>query len=118
MPDVLAWLQAQHPQLHGDAVIDRSWLWLAGDRLKPCQRGCDCEACKAKAIIRQAISEYGFRFAKRGHELPDGKLAWWGHSCERPTRFHKGQGRAQGAAPSTLPVSNANEDFAALLAGI
>ena len=80
--DVLTWLQANHPSLHTAAEFDRSWLWLAGVDL----RGDHNKA------TREAIKQFGFRFAKRGHPLPSGKEGRWGHSCTKPIPFHRKSG--------------------------
>lgn len=79
VPEVLAWLQANHPALHESAVIDRAWTWLVfdlrGDHNKP---------------ARESLKEFGFRFAKKGHALPDGRIAYWAHSGMKPLPFRKG----------------------------
>lgn len=86
--EVLDWLQTEHPELHVNAEVDRSWVWLIcdlrGDQNKP---------------VRESLKANGFRFAKRGHALPSGRTAMWGHSCDRPTRF-KGGGKARGKSRS------------------
>jgi len=76
MTEVLAWLQANHPALHAASEIERDWLWLS----------CDLRGDHNKAV-RDSIGEYGFRFAKRGHTLPSGKVSFWSHSCLRPIPF-------------------------------
>jgi len=81
MTEVLAWLQANHPDLHTAAEIERDWLWLCSDL-----RGDHNKA------TRDSIGEYGFRFAKKGHTLPSGKVSFWGHSCQKPIPFkHRGK---------------------------
>lgn len=81
--DVLAWLQNTHPALHQTAAVERAWVWLTadlrGDHNKP---------------ARESIKQFGFRFAKRGHTLPDGQIAFWAHSCSAPIGF-KRKGKAQ-----------------------
>jgi hypothetical protein len=85
--EVLDWLQTEHPELHANAEADRAWVWividLRGDQNKP---------------VRESLKAYGFRFARRGHALPSGKTAMWGHSCDRPTRFKRGGGKSGGKA--------------------
>jgi hypothetical protein len=78
MTEVLAWLNANHPTLHTAAVAERDWLWLC----------CDLRGDHNKAV-RDSIGEYGFRFAKRGHTLPDGQVSYWSHSCLRPIPFKR-----------------------------
>ncbi len=90
MTEVLAWLQEHHPALHRDAAIERDWVWLCtdlrGDHNKP---------------ARESIKEQGFRFAKRGHALPDGKIAYWAHACQRPIAFkRKGKAGAEASNKS------------------
>ncbi|MEW6306475.1 MAG: hypothetical protein AB1705_23665 [Verrucomicrobiota bacterium] len=85
--EVLAWLLEQHPDLYALAEVDRHWVWITGDTLKPCFKGCACDACQAKATKRKAIGQYGFRFAKRGHPLPSGEMGSWSHSCIAPKPF-------------------------------
>ena len=83
--EVLAWLHASHPTLHAAAVIERDWLWLC----------CDLRGDHNKAV-RDSIGEYGFRFAKRGHTLPNGQVSFWSHSCKKPIPFkRRGQSTKQ-----------------------
>jgi len=77
MAEVLEWLHTNHPRLHATAEVERDWLWLV----------CDLRG-ENNRPTRDSIKAFGFRFAKKGHTLPSGKLAMWGHSCLRPTRFH------------------------------
>lgn len=79
--EVLAWLHEHHPQLHADAELERDWCWLSTDL-----RGDHNKA------TREAIKQFGFRFAKRGHPLPSGKEGRWGHSCTKPIPFHRKSG--------------------------
>lgn len=86
MSEVLAWLLEHHPSLHATVEQDRDWLWLTAD-LKGGQN----------QAVRDSINhEGGFRFAKRGHALPSGKVAFWGHSCSHPVGF-KRTGKLPGA---------------------
>jgi hypothetical protein len=79
--EVLAWLQANHPELHAAAEIERDWLWLS----------CDLRGDHNKAV-RDSIGKYGFRFCKRGHTLPSGRTSHWAHSCTKPIPFkHHGK---------------------------
>ena len=78
MTEVLAWLHANHPELHAAAAIDRDWLWLCTDL-----RGDHNKA------VRDSIGEYGFRFAKRGHTLQNGHVSYWSHSCTKPIPFKR-----------------------------
>jgi hypothetical protein len=83
-PDVLAWLQAHHPELHAGAELDRAWVWittsLKGDE---------------HLATRESIKQYGFIFNRHGgHKLSSGALGTWGHSCEKPIAFkRKGGGK-------------------------
>ena len=65
-----------HPELHRTAELDRNWVWLPVDL-----RGDDNKP------TREALKEFGFRFAKRGHALPSGATGTWAHCCEVPMRF-------------------------------
>jgi hypothetical protein len=96
MTEVLAWLQANHPALHAAATIERDWLWLC----------CDLRGDHNKAV-RDSIGEYGFRFAKRGHSLPDGQVSYWSHSCLKPIPF-KRRGNS-GTKPTTTKPSGDND---------
>ena len=93
MTEVLAWLHANHPTLHATAEPERDWLWL----------GCDLRGDHHQAV-RDSISEYGFRFAKRGHTLPSGTVSFWSHSCTRPIPFKR---RGQSTNHSTSSSPNA-----------
>ena len=89
---VLDWLQTNHPNLHTTAEIEKAWVWitenLQGTHNQP---------------VRESIKAYGFRFAKRGHTLPSGKLAHWAHSCTAPLPFY----RKHKGAPTTSSTSSA-----------
>ena len=97
MTDVLAWLHANHPELHAAAAIDRDWLWLC----------CDLRGDHNKAV-RDSIGEYGFRFAKRGHTLPGGQVSFWSHSCTKPIPFKR-----RGNSASKPTATNNSGDNAA-----
>ena len=72
---------------------------------------------------RRALSTIGFRFAKRGHVMPDKQTrGYWGHSCDRPTRTHR---HRQGGPTNNKPEPEQEEpetapafDAAALLAAL
>ena len=76
--EVLDWLFEHHPALHAKSSLERDWVWLDYDL-----RG------DSNKEIRESIKAFGFRFAKRGHTLPDGKIAMWAHSCEKPLPFRR-----------------------------
>jgi len=79
---VLTWLKTNHEHLHEVAVIERAWIWLPVDL-----RG------KENDSTRDSLMEYGFRFARRGHPLSNGKVGTWSHACDRPIPFKmKGKG--------------------------
>lgn len=83
---VLEWLQKNHPTLHAQAEVDRSWVWLPVD-------------LRSDEPTRTAIKAYGFVYSKRGgHPLPSGKLGTWGHSCDTPLPFYR---KKKGAAHTT-----------------
>ena len=86
MTEVLAWLQQHHPQLQRTAEPDRDWLWITADL-----RGDDNKPA------RESIKANGFRFARRGHTLPSGRVAFWAHSCTHPIGFKRG-GNGKGTA--------------------
>jgi hypothetical protein len=92
--DVLAWLQTNHPTLHDQAEVERAWVWLPVDLRK------DPET-------RQAIKDFGFRFARRGHLLPSGKIGTWGHSCTHPMPFKRSNKPAQSRpSPASEPAAD------------
>jgi hypothetical protein len=97
MSEVLAWLQTNHPELHAAAEVERDWLWLCsdlrGDHNKP---------------VRDSLCEFGFRFAKRGHELPSGQVSFWSHSCTKPIPFKR-----RGKSASKPTATNNSGDSAA-----
>lgn len=77
--EVLEWLADTHSELHGAAEIDRDWIWLPVD-------------LRDDPETRASIKEFGFRFAKRGHALPSGRVGTWGHACSHPIPFKRGAG--------------------------
>jgi hypothetical protein len=97
MAEVLAWLHANHPELHAAAAIDRDWLWLCYDLRGDHNKG-----------VRDSLCEFGFRFAKRGHEIK-GRVSFWSHSCTKPIPF-KRRGKSTGKSTTT----NNSGDSAAL----
>jgi hypothetical protein len=102
--ECLAWLKANHPDLFDVAEIERAWVWLTGDSLKPCRKGCDCDACKVKAAKRRSIGDYGFIWCKGGHPMPSGSTGTWSHACDHPIRFkRKGDGKDRSPQPQQQP---------------
>ena len=98
-PQVLEWLQSNHPTLHAAAECDRSWVWIAAD-------------LRTDPQARQSIKDYGFVFRHGGHPLPSGKLGTWGHSCGHPIPFYrKGKGAgARNARASEPELTDADVD--------
>jgi hypothetical protein len=99
-PDVLAWVASTHPALSASAHVERDWVWLAvdlrGDHNKP---------------IRESIKEYGFRFAKRGHELGNGQTGTWAHACLKPLPFkRRGQDGRNGASGNGQPTEQTRDE--------
>ncbi len=88
MSEVQAWLAVNQPQL--EVVRERDWLWIASSL-----QG-DSHAAEREAI-KTMFDGNGFRFAKKGHVLPDGRVSYWGHACEHPISFRKGQKKTQRA---------------------
>jgi len=78
MIEVLAWLHANHRELHAAAEVERDWLWLC----------CDLRGDHNKNV-RDSLCEFGFRFAKHGHTLPSGQVSFWSHSCTKPIPFKR-----------------------------
>ena len=105
MTEVLAWLQANHPALHAAATVERDWLWLV----------CDLRGDHNKTV-RDSIVEYGFRFAKRGHTLPDGRVSFWSHSCLKPIPFKRransGNKPTETKTPSDGAVAFSSDELA------
>ena len=89
---VLVWLQKQHPKLHVTAEIDRAWVWVTEDL-----RGNENKA------IRDSLKDFGFRFARKGHRLPSGKVGMWAHHGNKPMPFRK-KGK-----PNTTPRPHSTE---------
>lgn len=85
---VLTWAEENVPQL--EMVPERQWLW--------CVTNLQGEANKA---ARETIKAAGFKFAKKGHTLPDGRIAYWAHSCDAPRKFIKKGSKS----PRTSPLS-------------
>ena len=96
MTEVLAWLHANHPALHATATIDRDWLWLCFDL-----RG------DHNKSVRDSIGEYGFRFARGGHELPSGQVSFWSHSCTKPIPFKR-----RGNSTKSTTTNNSGDNAA------
>lgn len=92
MSEVLAWLAEHHPALHKAAEPDRAWLWITAN----------LKGDHNKAVRDSINHEGGFRFAKRGHTLPSGRVAFWGHSCSHPIGFKR-----KGGKPGKLPGAEA-----------
>jgi len=76
--DALGWLQKTHPELALKTEFDRHWLWLIGDFSDQRFEG-----------LRASLRGFGFRFAPRGHNMPSGRVAHWGHNCGVPTRMRQ-----------------------------
>jgi len=93
---VLAWLAEHQPQL--EAVVEREWVWIASN-LKGEEHVAEREA------IKSMLDGHGFKFAKRGHQLPDGRMAFWAHACACPTRFHRN-------TPATAEQGSHSSDWA------
>lgn len=111
--EVLTWLKENHPDLHVQAEVDRQWVWITGDSLRPIHKtpkggeDCACDECAGRALKRAEVKVYGFVFSRHGHDCPSGKRAWWGHSCNKPTPFkRKGDGKSR-SAESSEQVSEA-----------
>lgn len=81
--DMLAWLAQNHPDLLKTVEPDRDWLWVSADLRKD-------------KATRESLKQLGFRFARKGHTTPSGKVAFWGHCCKRPTPFKKNSGSGKG----------------------
>lgn len=103
--EVLTWLKENHPALHEQAEIDREWVWITGDSLRPAHKKsssgehCQCDECAPIKAMRDSVNEYGFVFSRRGHTCPSGKQAWWGHACLKPLPFkRRGDGKSKSSA--------------------
>ena len=107
--EVMAEVQAACPQLVPHMFMDGAWIWYCGPSLKEHPK------------LREALSNIGFRFAKRGHVMPDKQTrGYWGHSCDRPTRTHRHrQGGPTHHQPEPQQETEAPAyDAAALLAAL
>ncbi len=82
MSEVQAWLAVNQPQL--EVVRERDWLWCVTSLAGP-------EHAAEREAIKTMLDGNGFRFAKKGHVLPDGRVSYWGHACDHPISFRKGQ---------------------------
>lgn len=90
MPQVLAWLQENHPDLWASAKAERSWVWLVA----PLQH--------APKEVRESIKQYGFKFCKKGHTLPCGLVSHWAHHCDKPLPF-RGRAKVQSSKQQQPP---------------
>ena len=105
--EVMADVQAAAPKLVPFMFMDGAWIWYCGPSLK------EDEAA------RRALSTIGFRFAKRGHVMPDKRTrGYWGHSCDRPTRTHRHQGGPTHNKPEETEAPAPTFDAAAILAAL
>lgn len=96
----MAEVQLAAPKLAPHMFMDGAWIWYCGPSIK------EDEAS------RVALKEIGFRFAQRGHVMPDRKTrSYWGHSCDRPTRTKRSGHAPRQEAPAEL---SAEEILAAL----
>lgn len=86
MAVVLAWLSVNQPQL--EIAVERDWIWI-----KTSLKGDEHEA--TRTAIKTMLEGNGFAFAKKGHTLPDGSVAYWSHPCAKPTPF-KGKWKGGG----------------------
>lgn len=98
--EVLEWLQANHPELHRVAEIDRAWIWLPVD-------------LRSQPEVRASIKEFGFRYADGGHPLESGAIGTWAHHCDAPLPYRrKGRRRREGTAENE-ETNNNNQDWEA-----
>ncbi len=104
--EVLAELQAKHPELAQCAEVDRDWVWLAVDL-----RGDDNKAVR-ESIGRRGM---GFIYAPGGHPLPSGRIGTWAHHTNHPIRF-KRRGKSTTTTPETQQPSASEVSDAELLA--
>lgn len=84
MEELINQLALMFPQVEYE--IEKSWVWITSD-LAPHANKCSCKQCQERAVIRKGIHALGFMYAKKGHTLPSGARSYWGHHCEKPTRF-------------------------------
>lgn len=71
--EVLEQVRTTLPQLEPHMVVERAWLWYAGPSLQH------------EPATRAALKALGFRYARLGHQLPDGRIGTWANSCLAPT---------------------------------
>lgn len=90
MPQVLAWLQENHPDLWASAKTERSWVWLVA----PLQHAPE---------VRESIKRYGFKFCKKGHTLPSGQVSHWAHHCDKPLPF-RGRAKVQSSKQQQIKI--------------
>src|SRR5215831_4011173 len=101
MEEVCSQLDALFPDLEYEA--DRAWIWITSE-IGPIHRSkCTCSQCAERAGIRKAIGRegIGFCFAPNGHTCPSGATSYWGHRCDRPTRFKRRSKRKSEFEPET-----------------
>ena len=97
--EVLARVAEAAPHL--ELVAERAWLWCASD-----VRG------DSNAAARDVLKSIGFRFAKKGHALPDGRIAYWAHSCDAPRRsIRKGDGSKSKPAAADQGVIHTESEW-------
>jgi hypothetical protein len=101
--EVMDSIATQLPEILGHIHADGDWLWYTGPSLQ------------SSPATRLVLKDIGFRFAPRGHVMPEGNgIGSWGHSCLRPTpRRRKGDRRA---ATADTPEAHAVDPTAALAA--
>lgn len=103
---VLAWLAEHQPQL--EAVIERHWIWIASS-LQGDEHAAEREALKTM------LDGNGFKFARKGHTLPDGRVAYWAHACACPTRFHRHRTATAEQAGNSADWEQARQEALAFL---
>ena len=89
--DVMALVNERIPHLVERMFMDREWIWYCGPSL----------AGEDNKATREALKEFGFRYAMKPHLMPDGQTTGtWGNSCTRPTcNFRRGQHRPASPQP-------------------
>lgn len=108
MTEVLEWLQANHPELHAVAEIDRDWCWLV----------CDLRGDHNKATRESLKKPGGFIFHRHGgHLLPSGKLGMWGHSTTAPLPFFR-KSKGKSTSHPTSETTTDQQPDAALAAAL
>ena len=106
---MLAWLAEHQPQL--TVVSERSWLWIT-TKLKGDEHEAEREA------IKTMLDGNGFKFARKGHTLPCGHVAYWAHPCMKPTPFYSRGGKkasSQGTIHDTSEWDRVREEALAFL---